>query len=206
MSLADSEMQNKDYKKATEYYKSAIKNKPGDKDAVMGYASAAMSDASVNIIDFAINNISNLDNPDLLQNLMAEILSDDKVTRLDELLKELTNNTAMFPSLFGGPTPPTDVATNFNGALIYALAAVVSVREHIPDPNKINLDTLPDMLNALNGTTIPKKYLQEADINLSKALKCLSNINDTNPTMEDFKMKLQFIKTSLSTILQCNEY
>jgi tetratricopeptide (TPR) repeat protein len=223
MSAADSEMQSRNYEKAAEYYKSAIKNKPGDKDAVMGYASAAMSAAGMDITNFVISDAS-------LQNLIPKILG-DKATRICKLLKELTNDTNMFPSLFEGPTHPTDFTSNFNGdvicaltkeltndtnmfpslfegpthptdftsnfngAVIYALTAiVVLVRTFtdLTDLNKINLDAI-------------RKSLDEANSDLSKAKKCLSNIDNIDATMEDFGMKLQTIEDWLSKIQQVSD-
>jgi hypothetical protein len=196
MSVADSEMQNKNYEKAAECYKSIIKNKPGDKNAVMGYASASMLNAGISITDIVVGNASNADDLDLIQSLISDILS-NKMTKIDKLLKELTSDGTMLPELFEKSPYPTYVASNFNGSIIYSLTALSIIRPHIPLNIKINLDTLDTLLETLLNV-IPKKCINEAKLNLSKATRCLNNISDTSQMMESFKIKLQLIDATLS--------
>ncbi|MDR3275283.1 MAG: hypothetical protein LBS81_04875 [Endomicrobium sp.] len=131
MSDGVSAMGNKNYSKAAQYYKEAINTKHGDKDAVMGYASASIAEALGSNITEIISEIVEKNNTDNLLNKISQ----STIDKLENALNELINDKRMFPALFG-PTPPTDTNTNLNAALVYALFGVVTV------VNAVGFDTI----------------------------------------------------------------
>ncbi|GHT39603.1 hypothetical protein AGMMS49593_10470 [Endomicrobiia bacterium] len=115
MTIADSEMRRKNNGEAAKYYENAVKKKPGDKDAVMGYASAAVSDvldeSPMDILEKAATGKNNK-----TSDLLSKLVSNKKT---NEIVTKLTDDENMFPKLFGESNPPTDDPTNSLAAVIY---------------------------------------------------------------------------------------
>ncbi|GHT50384.1 hypothetical protein AGMMS49990_02700 [Endomicrobiia bacterium] len=128
MSIADSEMRRKNYGKAAEYYENAVEKKPGDRDAVMGYALAAISDAlgesPMNILEKVA---TGKDNEAL--DLLSKLVSNKKT---NEIVTKLTDDENMFPKLFEGSNPPTDGPTNTFATVIYILRGLMPLSNN-PD-------------------------------------------------------------------------
>jgi hypothetical protein len=121
MSDADSAMNSNDYAKAAEYYKLAVKARPGDQQAVMGYAAAVI----LNGLGLNLAGVINRIVDDDTSNLLAQI-SPEQMANLDGALRGLVDDRDMLPALFGGGNYPQDSAVNLNGGVIYALAGVVA--------------------------------------------------------------------------------
>jgi hypothetical protein len=181
-------MQSKNYGKAAEYCKSAIKTKHGDTDAVMRYSSAVIADglesSTTDIIEKVVEKKD-------ISDLLSKISDSSTIAKMDEILKELVNDKDMFTALFEVPNPPTDSSPNLSGAVVYALAGILPAKAYIKVCDNfgiaIDIDALPAKPSDNREVSSAVSNMND---NFEKALRCLNNINDAGSVVGTLKRSL----------------
>jgi hypothetical protein len=180
-------LQNKDYTKAKELYRAAIKAKPEDNNAIMEYAAAVIADIFGRDFSEIINDVIAHGERGMLAGMTP-----DRIAAADVVLYELVNDPGLLPA--GLSRPITDNDTNLNGAAIYALAGVVHVlnNDAVRASGAINGAFRLDPDKIPRGDANVNAVLREMRMDLEIAGQLLNNITDKGPIVDNLAPRLNF--------------
>jgi hypothetical protein len=153
MSDGNTAMKDKNYKKAENYYHSAMNKKPDDKEAIYGYCSAVFADAVAPVFTDIVNTVISGSS----QEELFEKLSPSKLQALEDALEKIVDkNNDLLSKVVDDDTVSYEdgmVDKNLNAAVSYLLYGVLQVINN-PDTEvqealefygdfEMNLDSIP---------------------------------------------------------------
>ncbi|MDR1194950.1 MAG: hypothetical protein LBL00_00560 [Endomicrobium sp.] len=186
MSDGNAAMKDKNYKKAENYYQSAMNKKPDDKEAIYGYSSAVFADAVGPVFTDIVNTvISGSSAEELFDNLDYS-----KLKALEDALEKIVgkNNDLLSKIVDDDAVSYEDgmVDKNLNAAVSYLLYGVLQVINN-PDADvqealnfygnfKMELDTIPRYDDPTIAPSV-RNAIEELISYVEKAYRCIERVS-----------------------------